>query len=263
MRQYNTDRMLKSPKVSRVKLTWQALRLVAGWCIAILLSATPVRAAISLSSFQAAGRDNQILLTWVTETEYDSEGFVVWSSEFEDGTYNPISEFIQSTGAGPTGATYTWSDESVPNGVRQFYKLEAIALDQSSEFYGPISAVAGLTTPTITRTLSTLTTASPGVSLTPTLPVRTTQPASQTTQITRLVTSLPSTQEVYPYPGSEEFNPYPGGEETTPSPGSELSSSPTQSAEALTGTPEPTQIKKKKATLTGTALAGVLARGIV
>ena len=221
-----------------------------------------MRAAISLSSFQAAGRDNQILLTWVTETEYDSEGFVVWSSEFEDGTYNPISEFIQSTGAGPTGATYTWLDESVPNGVRQFYKLEAIALDQSSEFYGPISAVAGLTTPTTTLTLSTQTTASPGATLTSTLPARTTQPPSQSPQSTGSATSLSSTQEVYPYPGSGEFNPYPGGEETTPSPGSELSSSPTQSAEALTGTPEPTQIKKKKATLTGTALAGVLARRI-
>ena len=116
------------------------------------------QSAVTLLRFTATGRVNNILVEWETATEFDNAGFFVWSSATEDGTYNPISDFIQAQGEGITGAVYGFVDADVELGVIKYYKLEAVALDQTSEFFGPESAAPVLLTPTLTLTpTSTLT----------------------------------------------------------------------------------------------------------
>ena len=110
------------------------------------------RAAIDLVSFTAAPGDGHILLAWETATEFDNAGFFIVRSQAEDGEYIRISPFIQAEGDGVTGAEYEYEDQDVTNGVLYYYKLEAIGNDQSSEFYGPVTAILPTPTPTATNT---------------------------------------------------------------------------------------------------------------
>ena len=125
------------------------------------------QSAISLLRFTAAGRGNDILVEWETATEFNNAGFFVWASDREAGVYNPISDFIEAQGDGATGAIYGFIDTEVEPGVVKYYKLEAIELNQDSEFYGPIAGVFYLATPSATGTAANTSTATLASASTP------------------------------------------------------------------------------------------------
>ena len=52
-------------------------------------------------------------------------------------------EFYPAEGDGPTGAEYEFVDHDVSDGIIYYYKLEAFGLDNSTQFFGPISANLG------------------------------------------------------------------------------------------------------------------------
>ena len=197
---------------------------LSGWRLAILIllgcllalagffspQAVAGQSAVTLLRFTATGRVNNILVEWETATEFDNAGFFVWTSATEDGTYNPISDFIQAQGDGVTGAVYGFVDADVETGVIKYYKLEAVALDQTSEFFGPQSAAPVLLTPTVTSTpteTSTVTQANGGLVSTPTS--TTTQVLSaQTATQTLIATSVDN--ETYPQQPTATLNPAAG-----------------------------------------------------
>ena len=246
----NSDMDLAAGRFQKLLSICGRPRRMVIWLLIAILTIVPtlaVDAAVTLSSFSASGGDHQVLVTWQTATEFDNAGFIIWSSDFEDGPYDPVSDFVPSQGGGVTGGNYSFVDTEVENGVRYFYKLEAIALDQSSEYYGPISAVAGVPTPTATQgptstptktsTLmpsATVPTNTPTVTRTlrstrtPTLIV----PTSSFQASASLATGPTSTESGYPYPPSSESesNPYPMveiGATNIPTVISEAESSPT------------------------------------
>lgn len=166
------------------------------------------QSAITLVSFSASGRTNNILVEWETATEFNNAGFFVWASDTQDGTYNPISDFIESKGDGVTGAIYGFIDIDVEPGITKFYKLEAIELNQNSEFFGPIAGVFTSVTPTTTLTPTHTPSATQASSLnsTPTAtqmgelqdatPTQTTPAANVNPTVTQAATS--SNQSAYP-----------------------------------------------------------------
>jgi len=168
------------------------------------------QSAVTLLRFTATGRVNNILVEWETATEFDNAGFFVWTSDSENGTYNPISDFIEAQGDGVTGAVYGFVDADVELGVTKYYKLEAVALDQTSEFFGPESAAPVLLTPTLTSTAtatSTVTQANGGLVSTST-PTSTQVLSAQTATETLIPTSVDN--ETYPQQPTATVNPAAG-----------------------------------------------------
>lgn len=192
--------------------------------IYILVFPLPVngQAAITLVSFSATGRTNNIIIEWETATEFNNAGFFIWSSDSQDGVYNPISDFIESKGDGVTGAIYGFIDIDVEPGVTKFYKLEAIELNQNSEFFGPIAGVFTLATPTASVTPSRTLTATLATSITPT-PTNTQAGEFQVVTPTRTTTSA-------------NVNPT-ATQATTPTTSSNQSAYPGQATATMTDTP--------------------------
>ncbi len=78
---------------------------------------------ILLSSFTANGRDREVILKWITESEIDNSGFYLYRSENKDGIYNQLSDLIQGAGNSSSTIVYKYIDKTVFNGITYWYKL--------------------------------------------------------------------------------------------------------------------------------------------
>jgi hypothetical protein len=100
--------------------------------------------AIELASFSAsaAPEGSAILLTWETASEVDNLGFNVYRAQSPQGERARLNAaLIPSLNPGsPTGAVYTWLDESAQPGVTYLYWLEAVDVHGGTTFHGPVTA---------------------------------------------------------------------------------------------------------------------------
>lgn len=153
-----------------------------------------VKAAVTLTYFIAQGQANSIRLTWETASELDNSGYYIRRSLTETGTYNRISAFIPSLGDSLVGATYYYTDTNVTIGTVYWYQLESVDFSQNSQFYDPVSAVAGsdFATQTAIARTPTATASTP----TATATVNTATPTS-----TRTATQIPAATATGAYPG--------------------------------------------------------------
>jgi hypothetical protein len=185
------------------------------------------RAAVTLISFTATGMDGYILIEWETATELDNAGFYIQASSQENGTYSRINAaMIFSSGDGLTGALYSHPDNNVTPGVVRWYKLESVALDNTSELSDPVSAVASAASGDATST------STPTPTPTPTS-TETNNQANPTSTLTSTATLTPSATDSSAYPAPPTAtSPYPGIATTVaPYPGV-----PTTAAPAATAT---------------------------
>jgi len=190
---------------SRFKPGWAAI--LGGVMTVVLIVTQAALAVVTLVYFRAFPQNGQVLLEWETATEIDNAGFFVNRSLTQQSGYSRISQFIDSEGDDLSGAIYQYYDYDVTNGVTYWYMLEAVNLDQSTEFHQPpVSAVPGSQTPTSTRTATgTVSATPPGtgtrtVTLTPT---RTRTPLSTPTMALQTTPSTPTATVVPGYPGPE------------------------------------------------------------
>ena len=161
------------------------------------------RAAVTLISFTATGMDGYILIEWETATELDNAGFYIQASSQENGTYSRINtDLIFSTGDGLTGASYSYQDNNVSPGTVRWYKLESVALNNTSEFSDPVSAVPNAAPGDATSTSTA----------TPTLtPTATNDQPDPTSTFTPTATLTPTATDNSAYPGPPTpTSPYPG-----------------------------------------------------
>jgi photosystem II stability/assembly factor-like uncharacterized protein len=97
--------------------------------------------AVDLTSFTADGGAKSVHLAWSTATELDNAGFHLWRSDREDAGYVRLTTALIPSEGGPTrGADYAYQDLAARPGHTYFYRLEAVDLNGSSEFFGPIDA---------------------------------------------------------------------------------------------------------------------------
>ena len=149
-------------------VNWLRPSLLAFFLLLFLLKGwLPALAAVTVTSFEAQAGDGQVLILWSTGTEVNSSGFYVTRSTEQNGDYVRISGFIASTGDQLTGDDYDYPDTDVVNGTTYYYRLEAIDTSNRSEFFGPISALPGVATPTPTLTPTVDPNASPTITNTP------------------------------------------------------------------------------------------------
>ena len=97
---------------------------------------------VRLASFEAAGRDRAVDLTWRTASELDNLGFHLYRSSSETGPWTRLdSSLIPGQGSSPVGASYSWRDSGLVNGARYFYLLEDVDASSQATSHGPVSAV--------------------------------------------------------------------------------------------------------------------------
>jgi hypothetical protein len=101
----------------------------------------PQPTLIELASFTATPHDGYVLVEWETASEIDNDGFNLWRSEAAGGEYAKLNaDLIPAQGGPTTGASYSYNDEAVINGITYWYKLEDVDLYSASTFHGPVSA---------------------------------------------------------------------------------------------------------------------------
>ncbi len=96
---------------------------------------------VELMSFDAIGRDGEVLLEWKTATETDCFGFHI---ERDGERVN--QKVIPGAGNSTTEQTYTYVDRGLTNGVTYYYSLITVDLD-GVEMVANETPVAG--TPTV------------------------------------------------------------------------------------------------------------------
>ena len=78
--------------------------------------------AVSMSSFEAIGAQEQVELTWRAESEVNNAGYRL----FRDG--DPIA-FVEGRGSSETPLTYTWIDRDVTAGTTYRYRIADVDLN--------------------------------------------------------------------------------------------------------------------------------------
>ena len=97
--------------------------------------------AVELISFTALGEHGAVFLEWETGSEIQNLGFHLYRSTAPDGSFERITEsVIPGLGSSPAGATYSYRDSGLTNGVTYFYQLEDIETTGKTEMHGPVSA---------------------------------------------------------------------------------------------------------------------------
>ena len=104
--------------------------------------------AVELVSFDALPGDAAVGLEWRTGSELDNLGFHLHRSLSESGPWTRITpSLIPGLGSSPEGASYSFRDSGLTNGVRHFYRLEDIDTSSVSTFHGPVSATPSSSAP--------------------------------------------------------------------------------------------------------------------
>jgi len=105
--------------------------------------------SVSLVSFAAQQSPVGIKISWLTSSETNQTGFIIWRSLSADGTYKPVSPLIHAEN-NAMGASYHWIDISVEGDGNYWYKLESVP---DGEFFGPVSSQNTLPQPETTSTI--------------------------------------------------------------------------------------------------------------
>jgi hypothetical protein len=109
---------------------------------------TPVpggEVAVELMSFQALGRDGQVLLEWRTASEVDNLGFHIERSTDAAVFQRITGRIIAGAGDSEMENTYTYVDKGLTNGTTYYYNLIAVDRDGTE---GVASETPALVTPT-------------------------------------------------------------------------------------------------------------------
>jgi hypothetical protein len=104
-----------------------------------LVVGTPT--AVSVADFRSTNAGaGGVELVWNTGNEISLAGFNVWRSLNSDTGYSKLnSDLIPAKNPGAViGNAYSFTDEGATAGAKHYYKLEAVAADSSSEWFGPI-----------------------------------------------------------------------------------------------------------------------------
>jgi hypothetical protein len=90
--------------------------------------------SVTITAFDARIEDNAVHLSWAIGEAVDLEGFNIYRSETEDGTYIKLQNSLLEAEEG-----FGFADEDVRPGTQYWYRLGAV--DRDGEFFSPIVSV--------------------------------------------------------------------------------------------------------------------------
>lgn len=96
---------------------------------------------VQLTAFTATGGEKKVTLEWITESEWDNQGFHLYRREEAGEVFERITqELIPGAGNSCEPRVYSWEDRRVENGQTYWYQLECVDLHGGIQRYGPVSA---------------------------------------------------------------------------------------------------------------------------
>lgn len=112
---------------------------LADFSPAVMGSATLVPLPVNLTRFEALPRQSHILLQWTTDQEQNAKGFDIERADQS----NPASFKRMGTVAskGAAGGNYEWADRHVTGGIKYYYRLKQIDLDERYRYSDIKSAI--------------------------------------------------------------------------------------------------------------------------
>ncbi|RLT42669.1 MAG: hypothetical protein DWI57_05350, partial [Chloroflexi bacterium] len=111
--------------------------LAAGDNYFLIGDSTSAPTPVVLTEFGATAREDEVDVYWQTAVEIDFAGFYVWRSIQPSDPFEKVSPFIIATGGSVTGASYRFVDDNAHDPGSYTYRLQAVDLDNSSEFFAP------------------------------------------------------------------------------------------------------------------------------
>jgi uncharacterized repeat protein (TIGR01451 family) len=105
---------------------------------------------VELSTFEAKSIGGMVKLLWITESETENAGFLLYRSETWDGPYERINEtIVEGLGTTPARQKYEYQDKNVKIGQTYYYKLADMSYQGQIEFHGPVPVL--VTVPQVFR----------------------------------------------------------------------------------------------------------------
>ncbi|HNX02969.1 MAG TPA: choice-of-anchor J domain-containing protein [Candidatus Cloacimonas sp.] len=101
---------------------------------------------VTLSRFTAVvNSDNFVIISWIAESETNHSGYNILRGENKElpNAITVNGSIIDNGSAAGTQISYKYIDFEVYTNMVYFYWLESVALDGSSEFFGPITVTIG------------------------------------------------------------------------------------------------------------------------
>jgi hypothetical protein len=118
--------------------------------------------AVTLASFEATPRTNDVMVVWETASETDNLGFNLYRSTSPNGERTRLNgEMIPSQVPGGGGAMYEWADTTVSEPTTYYYWLETVDVAGATEMHGPVSATFPATPTAVTVSTFTASDATP------------------------------------------------------------------------------------------------------
>ena len=107
--------------------------------------------AVVLLYFESTGLNGRVVIDWETASELHTIGFNLYRSLDESGPFTQkINErIIPAVGSSMFGASYSFTDQDVINGVPYFYMLEEVDYQGYTTRYGPVAATPEVESPTL------------------------------------------------------------------------------------------------------------------
>lgn len=94
---------------------------------------------IELRFFKGRNTDNRVILMWETASEVENAGFRIWRRDSLSHEFICVTKQLIPAKGGPTwGASYSFEDHRVEQGVSYGYMLEDISYSGKSAFHGPV-----------------------------------------------------------------------------------------------------------------------------
>ena len=99
---------------------------------------------VELSSFKAIASMGDIILLWTTESELSNEGFEVYRSIEEEGTYTMLDTYkskdgLVGHGNSSTKHGYSYIDNTILQSQTYWYKIADMDVNGVKTYHGPIS----------------------------------------------------------------------------------------------------------------------------
>ena len=91
---------------------------------------------VELSSFTASVRSGQVELSWITQSESENLGFILYRSESETGEYERITaQIIPGAGSSSHEHRYSYTDRQLNGSGDYWYKLADVSLNGALQYH--------------------------------------------------------------------------------------------------------------------------------
>ena len=79
-----------------------------------------------------------VIISWATETEFDTAGFNIYRSDTIDGEFKQVNaQLLPGRAEAAAGASYSWEDKNAEPGRSYFYQLEDVEYNNTRTRHEP------------------------------------------------------------------------------------------------------------------------------